>query len=316
MTRTRQALTPRQIRTLNELLALGGERPYTPADLADRLEEHLIKGTEDSLRRWTEKSLWLTKSTLFTALRCEGQLVADASTPRTTLHPATVVGVLAHRAIQLSYTHPGRSVADNVREALAGARDADPKLGQWWDTANVATQSDVLTQTASRVTTFSDDWPPLEEVWSPRFEDPISARIGRLTLSSRADLVLGRPRADLRQTLLLVDLKSGNLNEDHADEAQFYALVATLRHRVAPWRSVVYSLASGDYTEPDVTEASLFAIADKVVTAVNNMVDALTETRPAALNPGEHCRWCPARDLCPVSAVQREAEPLPLTRKG
>jgi hypothetical protein len=156
----------------------------------------------------------------------------------------------------------------------------------------------------------------LEEVWSPRFEDPISARIGRLTLSSRADLVLGRPRADLRQTLLLVDLKSGNLNEDHADEAQFYALVATLRHRVAPWRSVVYSLASGDYTEPDVTEASLFAIADKVITAVNNMVDALTETRPAALNPGEHCRWCPARDLCPVSAVQREAEPLPLTRKG
>jgi hypothetical protein len=300
---TRRALTPRQIRTLNELLAIGAPRPFSPPGLAERLESRIKDGTAEALGRWTEKSLWVTKSGLFTALRCEGQLIADASTPRTTLHPATVVGVVAHRAIQLTYTHPGRSIAENVREALVGAQTADAKLARWWDEANVATQSDVLAQAASRVTTFADDWPPLEEAWSPRFEEPISARVGRLTLSSRADLVLGRPRADLRQTLLLVDLKSGNLNDEHVDEAQFYALVATLRHGVAPWRSLVYSLASGEYTEPDVTEGSLLGIAEKVVTAVNAMVDSMTETRLPLLNPGEHCRWCPARETCSVSAV-------------
>jgi hypothetical protein len=311
-TTPRQAFTPRQIRTLNDLLAIGAPRPYSPVDLADRLEAFILEGTGEALARWTEKSLWLTKSTMFTALRCEGQLIADASTPRTALHPATVVGVVAHRAIQLMFTHPGRSVGDNVREALIGAREADAKITRWWDEASIATQSDVLSQAASRVTTFADDWPPLEQTWSPRFEEPISARVGRLTLSSRADLVLGRPRADLRQTLLLVDLKSGNLNDEHEQEAQFYALVATLRHRVAPWRSLVYSLASGDYTQPDVTEETLFTIAGQVVLAVNNMVDALTEARPAQLNPGDSCRWCPASATCSVSAFRPETTDVTL----
>lgn len=311
MSNSRRALTPRQIRTLNDLLAIGASRPFSSADLADRLEEHLRSGTQDTLARWTEKNLWVTKSALFTALRCEGQLLADAATPRTGLHPATVVGVVAHRAIQLMYTHPGRSISENVREALVGSQASDAKLASWWEEATLATQSDVLTQAASRVTTFADDWPPLEEAWSPRFEDPISARVGRVTLSSRADLVLGRPRADLRQTLLLVDLKSGNLGDDHHDEAQFYALVATLRHRVAPWRSLVYSLASGDYTDPEVTESTLFAIADKVILGVRSMVDTLTETRLPQLMAGDHCRWCPLKDTCSAS-IEHNAQPKTL----
>lgn len=310
MTINRRSLTPRQIRTLNDLLAIGAERPFCPPDLADRLEKHLLGGTAEPIQRWTEKNLWLTKSTLFTALRCEGQLVADASTPRTSLHPATVVGVVAHRAIQLSFTHPGNSIADNVRQALIGAQAADVKLARWWEDATVSAQSDVLTQATSRVTTFCDDWPPLEAAWSPRFEEPVSARVGRLTLSSRADLVLGRPRADLRQTLLLVDLKSGNLNDEHLSEAQFYALIATLRHRVAPWRSTVYSLASGDFTSPDVDEDSLFAVADKVVSGVKAMVDTLTEARAVQLSPGEHCRWCPVRETCTAAALEAPSQPI------
>ena len=158
-------------------------------------------------------------------------------------------------------------------------------------------------QINSRVLNFLDDWPPLESSWSPRFEESITARIGRLTLSCRADLVLGRPRADLRQTLLIVDLKSGALKDEHRDEAMFYALVATLRHGVAPWRSTVYSLSSGEWTDADVTEADLFEQASRVSTAVTKLVDAMTEARALELTPGDHCRWCPVASTCVAAAT-------------
>jgi hypothetical protein len=301
----RRALTPRQIKTLNQLLAIGAERPYMPVDLPDRLEAHILAGTADVVSSWTERSLYLTKSQLFTALRCEGQLLADASGSRSSSpHPATVVGIVSHRAIQLSHTHPGWVVIDYVRDALTGARATDANLDLWWNEISTAQQSDIISQAHSRVTSFLDDWPPLEESWSPRFEEPLVAKVGKLTLSCRADLVIGRPRADLRQTLLLTDLKSSGLRENHVDEAHFYALVATLRHRVAPWRSTVYSLAEGDYTDPDIDEERLFGIADKVISATQSIVQTLTETRLPVLNGGDHCRWCPVRDVCSASTVK------------
>lgn len=307
---SRKALTPRQIRTLNEVLAIGAARPHCPEDLADRLEQHLRAGTQEAMATWTQRSLYLTKNMLFTALRCEGQFIADLNRPRTGLHPATVVGIIAHRAIQLNHTHPGRTVAENVRESLAGARGADSKLDLWWEESALAVQSDVLAQAVSRVTTFMDDWPPLEESWSPRFEEPLAAKVGALTLSSRADLIIGRPRADLRQTLLLVDLKSGNLKDDHYDEAMFYALVATLRHRVAPWRSLVYSLASGEYTTPDVTVDSLMHTADQVIKGTKGLIETMTEQRAAELLPGDHCRWCVLSNTCP--SAQLTDAPVPI----
>jgi hypothetical protein len=302
-------MTPRQIRTLNDLLAIGGERPFCKPDLADRLENHIIAGTSDAIASWTEKSLWLSKSQLFTALNCEGQLLADAATQKlSAFHPATVIGQIAHRAIQLAHTHSGRPIMEYIREALIGLRAIDEKLDLWWMESLVAQQSDILAQSHSRVTSFLDDWPPLEEAWSPRFEEPIVAKVGRLTLSTRADLVLGRPRADLRQSLLLVDFKSSGLREGQYDEASLYALVATLRHKVAPWRSTIYSLAEGDYTDPEVDEIRLFEIADKVIKGTNSIVQTLTESRPPILQGGEHCRWCPLNKTCSSSSTLVESK--------
>lgn len=291
-------LTPRQVHTLNTLLAVGGERPYCPPELVAELETRIAAGTEDAVRSWTAKSFHATKGQLLTARRCEGQLQADAQQPRAPMHPAVVVGIVAHRAVQLSATHPGRAVADYVRQAVAGARASDESLDEWWSQTTLAEQSDLLSQISSRVLNFLDDWPPLAEAWSPRFEESMVAKVGGLSLSCRADLMLGRPRADLKQTILIVDLKSGALKEEHQDEASFYALVATLRYRIAPWRSTVYSLSSGDYCEPDITPDRLLDTADWVIEAVNNSIAALTEARPALLSPGDHCRFCPARQSC------------------
>ena len=291
-------LTPRQLRTLDDLLSIGMDRPYCRPGLAGELESVISQGTAEAVASWTSRSLFVTKSQIQTALRCEGQLIADTSRPRTGFSAPIAVGIVAHRAVQLSYTHPGRPVSDYVREAVIGARSGDEKLDEWWAGAGTSVQSDILMQINSRVLNFLDDWPPLDSNWNPRFEEPISARVGRLTLSCRADLIIGRPRADLRQTLLIVDLKTGAIKDEHRDEAMFYALVATLRHGVAPWRSTIYSLASGEWTDADVTEADLFAEAERVSGAVRSIVAALAETRPVLYTAGDHCRWCPASETC------------------
>jgi hypothetical protein len=298
-----RALTPRQVRVLDELLAIGAERPVSPPELVDELRSRLGDAVKPALERWTERSLYLTKGQYLTALRCEGQLQADAASPRTGMSSAAVAGTVAHRAVQLSYTHPLRPVTEYVRQAVIGARSSDQALDEWWSKLPAAEQSDLIVQITSKVTNFLDDFPPLDPIWNPRFEEPMVAKVGKLTLSSRADLVIGRPRGDLRQTMLLIDLKTGSLREEHEQEAQFYALVAALRHEVAPWRSVVYSLASGEYTEPDITPEILIDTADRVGEAVRNLVAVLTEERPGSLTPGQHCRYCPARSTCAVAAL-------------
>lgn len=303
-TGTNRTLTPRQLHALDELFALGAGRPTSPSGLADELAAHLRAGTSNAVTQWTERSLYLTKGQILTALRCEGQLAAEvAGGPRPGLHPAVVVGVCAHRAIQLAYTHPNKAVAEYVRHAVIGSRAADDAVDQWWATATPSTQSDALAQVTSRVTNFLDDFPPLDAAWTPRFEEPMVARLGKLTLSARPDLLIGRPRADHKQTLLIIDLKTGSLNEEHEDEAMFYALVATLRYGISPWRSAVYSLASGDWTEPDVTPEKLWAAADRVIRAANAVVGVLTEAKEPVLLAGSHCRWCPAKDTCSAAAA-------------
>lgn len=303
-----QALTPRQVKTLNNLISIGAERPVASSTLARDLEELIKKGTESAIKKWTEKSLYFTKSQYVSMLKCEGAVKAYATIQQDSSIPIQViVGVISHRAVQLSYTHPGREMAEYVKQSIKGARTADGKIDDWFATASQSDQSDVIMQSTSKVTNFSDDWPRLEEAWSPRFEEPLSSKIGNLTLSCRADLVLGRPRADLRQTMMLVDLKSGNLKPEHEEEANFYALVSTLRHGVPPWRSLIYSLSSGEYSQPDVTEETLFNTARNVIQKVNSYIEVMVEEREPLLAPGEQCKYCPIVESCIESLYKKIA---------
>lgn len=296
-------LTPRQMAVLDRLIAVGASRPSAPPELIAELTDILETATTAAVARWTQRSFYLTKGMYLTAARCEGQVLADADRPRTGTSVPLIVGTVAHKAIQVAYTHPMRPVNDYVRQAVTAVRKGDPIIEEWWAEASASEQSDLLMQTTSRVTNFLDDFPPLQETWNPRFEEPMAAKVGRLTMSCRPDLVIGRPRGDLKQTLLVIDFKTSDVKEEHDKEARFYALVAALRHGVPPWRSTVYSLASGDYTEPDITPEVLVETAHDVGKAVTSMVDVLTDARPPALTPGPHCRYCPAKATCAASEL-------------
>lgn len=309
-------LTYPQLRVFEELLAVNGSRPVAPASIAADLHARIESRIGDALERWPERSLWFGKS-LFSGLgRCEGQVVADAEQRsggrQRAIPAATAVGVIVHRAIQIAHTHAtaGYSPADLVRLSVAGALTEDG-FTEFWQSAPSHAQSDVLTKAASGVCAWLDTMPPLSEMWAPRFEESMSAKIGRLTIAARTDLVLGRPKPDGRQTMLLLDVKTSDLRDHHEDEAMFYALVSTLRHGVPPFRSAVLSLASGDWTEPDVTAEKLFALADQVADRAVAAVEVLGGHRAPKLilNPG--CSWCPARETCPEFADRDSSKAEP-----
>lgn len=301
-------LTPAQQRTFDGLLAVGLPRPYAADGLADRLTERLRPAVATVASGWTEPRLFATKGLLATVRRCEGQSVADADRPQGGTVPLpTAVGIAAHRAIQMAHTHPGRPVGHYVDAVLAAGDDSG--LSRTVAEADDLTVSDLRTRAVERVAAFLDSWPPLDERWTPRFEGALQARIGPLTLAARPDLTLGRPRSDGRQTMFIVDLKTGSLHDSHADEAAFYALTATLRFGVPPFRSTVYSLASGEHTDADVDEASLLSAADWTADAVIRLVEVRTGVRAAALTPGRHCSWCPAATVCPSADPQAGRAP-------
>lgn len=299
----RTKLTPSQLATFDDLLAIGQPRPPAQIGLADDLRELIAAGTADTLEGWTGRSLWFGKSQLATVNRCEGALVAEAADRRPgALHPATVVGIASHRAIQLAHTHPGHPVSWYIDQSIEASLVEDAFKG-FWETATPGVQSDLQMQMLSRVTAFLDSWPPLDDRWSWRFEESLQAKVGRLTLGAKVDLVLGRPRPDSKPTMFLADFKTGSVQEHHQTEAAFYALVTTLRYGIPPFRSTVYSLSAGEWTDPDVTAELLTATAHQVVDAVNAYVAVMTEQREPVLTPGGHCRFCPARDTCPVAEL-------------
>jgi hypothetical protein len=197
-------------------------------------------------------------------------------------------------------------------EAARVAAMSEESFAQYWESGGIAIQSDLISGAVSKTTIFLDSFPPLATQWTPRFEESFQVRIGKLVLSVKPDFVLGRPRADGRQTMFLADMKTGSLNDEHDAEAMFYALVATLRFGIAPWRSVVFSLASGEWTDPDVTRARLIESAERVIAAAATMGDVLTDIRPPLLSVGRWCSWCPASVTCPAAIAERGSlEPQP-----
>jgi hypothetical protein len=300
-------LTPSQRRVFDDLLAIGAPRPVGPQTIADDLRAYLVEQTRPALALWTERSLWVGKSLLGTAMRCEGQLAADAAEPRNKPLPLpTAIGIVVHRAIQLSHTHPGRTPEQYIQASLQGSR-SEEAFEAFWARSEEHTQSDLIVASTSRLISFMDSLPPLQASWAPRFEEPLSVKIGSIVLAARPDIVLGRPRPDGRQTMFLCDVKSTDLRENHFDEAMFYALVATLRYGCLPYRSCVLSLTTMEWTDADVTAERMWEAARRVVEGVNRIVEVLTETRGASLLPGHHCGYCPAKRTCPSHEAWQNA---------
>ena len=291
---------PAARRVFDELLNPPPRRPVAPPDVADRLREVLAPFASTVAGVWPESTLRLSKSALVGVGRCEGLSVASRLRGFPDRMPVPVaVGQVVHRAVQMLWTHPGHPLPEYVRAAVSGCGDDSPDFAAFWAQASMAVQSDVLAKASARLAEFADAFPPLRDEWAPRFEQQVSARVGALAVVGRPDVMLGRPRTGGVRTMLVCDVKSGELGEEHRFEALLYALLLTLRHGVPPWRSTVFSLASGEWTDPDFTVEDLLGVAVRVGEAAVAVAQLWAEVREPVLTPGGFCRWCPAAAACP-----------------
>jgi hypothetical protein len=291
-------------KVFDSLLDVGAPRPVARADTVDRVIAAFDDAGSHVKRVWSESSMSVGKSALASLARCEGNALAlratSSSSSSSHVSTASALGQVTHKAVQMSWTHPGRDVGVYVREAIAGCCAESQEFDEFWSTALLSSQSDVMASATVRVTAFVDTFPPLLDEWSPRFEEPMVARLGPIVLTGRPDLVMGRPRDAGRRTMFVCDFKSGDVTDEHVSEAQFYAVLATVRYGVVPWRTTVFSLASGMWTPSDFSDDEVVEAAERVAAGVSSLCDVWTESRPALLTQGRWCRWCPAKVDCPA----------------
>jgi hypothetical protein len=295
-------LNPAQARVSALLRTPGDARPAFDADLADRLRHELeeaIAPAAAALAVAEAKPMYIGKSALGSVHGCEARHLELERQPFQ-LGPHVVAGTVAHRAIQYSQ-HWDRApipaeLVDGALERLAEEQDRN---GVWFAGASSIDRAEVRGAAVDRVTKFLECFPPLRRSWLPVLESPLRAELagGRIVLSGRVDLVLGRT-SGLVAGKAFVDFKTGARFAGHVDDLRFYALLELLRLGVPPFRLASYYLDQGDLVSEDVTEAVLAAAAARAADGVVKVVELRLAQRDPTRRPGPSCRRCPLVASC------------------
>ncbi|QYG92132.1 PD-(D/E)XK nuclease family protein [Iamia sp. SCSIO 61187] len=299
-------LTPRQRDTLARLGARRAERPTFPAELAAELRallEDEVAGPASALPDGA--TLFVNKHALATIHACEARWHAEDQDPAFAVSPPVVRGAVAHKAIELGINRrPGTPLpppADLVDAAMESLERSEQWMAEWLRTCPDDERAEVRGHAIARVTAYDEVWPPLESRWRPATEVKVRTDLagGRVTLSGRVDLAIGRAEGRTAGKVI-VDFKTGGPALAHRDDLRFYALVETLRLGVPPRAVATSYLESGDLHVEEVTVGGLEAAAARVVDGASRMVAIRHHDHPPVARPSPLCRWCRARPGCPT----------------
>lgn len=304
--------TPAQLRVWSGLLA-GDDHRRPPVDLdtARRWRGYLIDRTAEAadLLRSSEATLSLSKSKL-DALDCDGRFLDQLDSAFAWTIPM-VVGDLAHTAIELDLVG-GRQQSPEMLMHVAWAEFATSgtSAGEFVSMLGGVEADDLRARALRRVLEFREVF-PLLPANILRAEVGMKVRLhdGVIALNGRPDLVVGRVhRAERRQ--ILIDLKTGGRSRHHRHDLRFYALLATLKYGVPPFRVATYYLDEADWEEEDVDDGVLEAAARTVVDKVNRVARLVCRRPPdeqLALLAGPACNWCGRNPTCPAAAELERA---------
>jgi len=302
-------LTPVQQRTLDELMRMQ-PLPVFPRELVEGLRadlEHRLRPLTDNLK--DGEGVWLSKSKLSDLhSRCEGLFLANhLGEGEFELGWQLARGSLVHRAIAVSVNLPDRSDAELVEAALAQLRRDDGAFDEYCAGLSDADLAALESEAVERVLLFRATFPPLQKAWSPAVEPSLKATFAgdRVVLSARPDLLLGSDDREepMRARRIVIELKTGGDRPEHDDDLRFYALLATLRLGVPPFRVATVFLDDGTWRAHDVSadllEAAVRRIGDGAIRA-----GAMIAGEEPRLRPGPWCGWCPRAETCPESAFR------------
>jgi len=309
--------TVAQARVVSDVLAWGATRPVPPTDLADRL----LARTTSAIGAWIEarerrgeqrsRPLLVTKTRL-SRLVCDGL----QREPAPYVHAwANVRGTLVHGAIESdidgSRARPVEEVVEATWHRLATDRPGDPSsVGAWLNARDGEERKTMLAEAATLLSGFREVWPDLAA--APirlRTEHRMVVILGgrSVQLQGVPDLLIDSVVEDGRARSLLIDLKTGMpRGQRDRDELRFYALLATLRGGVPPFRWATLYVTEGRIEHEDLSEAVLATAADRVADAVLQAA-RLLEAEPAGpeerLAGGAWCSGCRRAPICPVAVT-------------
>ena len=279
-------------------------RPPTDPTLAARLREQVGRLTREVVTAVPDgRRVWLNKTAL-AALSCDGRYLDHVDTPFT-WSTATAAGQLAHAAVEIDIVGGRRRTVNEIvqfawNDLTARATSAGRYLG-----GLTGVESDALrAETRSRCLAFRDTFPQLPPWMHPRAEVALTWRLSPgVIVKGVPDLVVGRPHPE-RRLMQLVELKTGSRFSSHRDDLHLYALLATVKYGVAPFRVATYYLDEADWEREDVTpellESAASVLAGKIIRAVE-----LTLSPPAdndlRLRSGPACNWCNRAPTCPLA---------------
>jgi hypothetical protein len=304
------AYTPLQDRTRVEVMGGGRERPLFDRDLADRLSSELERRLEPASSGLREgEQLWVTKAKLTTLhARCEGLFMAEELEGKGFAYgPQLAAGKVVHKAVEIGVYSSGLSEAELAERAVGRLSEQDPQFADYIGLLDEVERSELLGESVRQLSWFAAAFPPLDKRWNPVVEWPVRVELcgGRIVLSARPDIVLGRDDDDepMRARRLVLELKAGQERPEQDEDLRFYALVMALKFGVPPFRVVTVNLSSGSCRPQDVTEDALFSAVRRVADAAGRATALLGGEEPA-LRPGRWCSWCPRSMTCPVSTVR------------
>ena len=266
------------------------------ADLRERLERRMT-------RIRFEGTLLLSKSRLDSLARCEGSFEAELNGERGPFEYSfkAAVGAVAHGAMQVDVASERSLDPRSLVEYSIATQLGDDRFLAHWTPLEEVERHQILAEAARELALFREMFAPFERRAQPLSELPLKVRLldGRVTLSGRPDLVLGRPPS------IVIDFKTGDPRPEHVEDGRFYALLLTLMFGRPAALSATAYLDSLELQPETVEPYVLERAADRVVEAVEAAARFACGRSPA-LRPGPYCSWCPRAETCTAN-IDRES---------
>lgn len=286
-------------------------RPTPSGEVIQSARSHL----EAAAAAWVEAipagvSVRVTKDAVANVRRCEARHLAElaARGASSGASPGAVVPALVRGRLldslfrQVATT--GTVGPDPMAEAFSASAAENDDTASLFLALNEAERQLVRTEVEAASAQLVADWPTFPPGAGLRTQERLFVELagGRVVLSGRPDLAIGRPTR-MRAGVLIVEAKSGAFSPAHLDEVRFYALLEALRWGVPPFRAVVWCLGTGRRHPIDVDADLIWSEALRVADAITRLTRlAAGEAPRTSANP--LCSSCPRRNLCPDGTRQ------------
>ena len=283
-------------------------RAAADPDLVEVARAHL----EAAAAAWAEALpegvvVRVTKDAVTGVRRCEASHLADLANrlaaEEAPVAPALVRGRLLDALFRQVAT-TGAVGPDPVADAVAACAAEGDTAGGGLGALDEADRRAVAEEVVAAAHRLVVAWPALPPGSGVRTQERVAVALagGRVVLSGRPDLTVGRPTHE-RAGVLVVEAKSGGFRAAHLEELRFYVLLEALRWRVAPFRAAVWCLGDGRIEALDVDADLVWSETLRVADAITRLtrLAAGEAPRPSA-NP--LCPSCPLLRDCPDGGRQ------------